>query len=84
MVKGNPFETLKSKKTKTGRFTIVQDQVRVNGYEQPYDYLEIGKLESSEKFAGYKGNLYCPDINSRKCLDISSRKMLDMDKEGEV
>lgn len=44
MVKGNPFETLKSKKTKTGRFTIVQDQVRVNGYEQPYDYLEIGNL----------------------------------------
>lgn len=37
----NPFETLESVKTKTGRFTIVQDQVRVNGHRQPYDYLEI-------------------------------------------
>lgn len=36
-----PFETLESVKTKTGRFTIVQDQVRVNGHRQPYDYLEI-------------------------------------------
>ena len=37
----SPFETLESVKTKTGRFTIVQDQVRVNGHRQPYDYLEI-------------------------------------------
>lgn len=36
-----PFETLESKKIKSGRFTIVQDRVRVNGCEQPYDYLEI-------------------------------------------
>lgn len=36
-----PFETLDSKKLKAGRFIIVQDRVRVNGYEQPYDYLEI-------------------------------------------
>ena len=36
-----PFETLETKKMKAGRFTIVQDCVRVNGHEQPYDYLEI-------------------------------------------
>lgn len=36
-----PFETLDSKKIKAGRFTIVQDRVKVNGHEQPYDYLEI-------------------------------------------
>lgn len=36
-----PFETLESEKLKAGRFTIVQDRVRVNGQEQPYDYLEI-------------------------------------------
>lgn len=36
-----PFETLETKKMKAGRFTIVQDCVRVNGQEQPYDYLEI-------------------------------------------
>lgn len=36
-----PFETLESRKIKEGRFTIVQDRVRVNGHEQPYDYLEI-------------------------------------------
>ena len=36
-----PFETLETKKMKAGRFTIVQDRVRVNGHEQPYDYLEI-------------------------------------------
>ncbi len=41
MMHENPFETLESKKIKSGRFTIVQDQVRVNGHEQPYDYLEI-------------------------------------------
>lgn len=37
----NPFTTLRTKKLKTGRFTIVEDLVRVNGHEQPYDYLEI-------------------------------------------
>lgn len=36
-----PFETLESRKVKAGRFTIVQDHVRVNGHEQPYDYMEI-------------------------------------------
>ena len=36
-----PFQTLSSKKIQAGRFTVVQDQVRVNGHEQPYDYLEI-------------------------------------------
>ena len=41
MEKKTPFETLESKKMKAGRFTIVQDRVRVNGHEQPYDYLEI-------------------------------------------
>lgn len=38
---GCPFKTLSSDKVKTGRFTIVQDKVRVNDHEQPYDYLEI-------------------------------------------
>lgn len=37
----NPFTTLDSEKVRTGRFTIVQDRVRVNGREQNYDYLEI-------------------------------------------
>lgn len=37
----NPFTTLSSSKQKTGRFTIVEDSVRVNGHEQLYDYLEI-------------------------------------------
>lgn len=41
MEKKIPFETLESRKRKIGRFTIVQDRVRVNGYEQSYDYLEI-------------------------------------------
>ena len=41
MEQSNPFETLRSKKVKVGRFTVVEDQVRVNGHEQPYDYLEI-------------------------------------------
>lgn len=41
MEKKIPFETLESKKIKAGRFMIVQDFVRVNGHEQPYDYLEI-------------------------------------------
>lgn len=37
----NPFITLHSEKVRTGRFTIVQDRVEVNGREQNYDYLEI-------------------------------------------
>lgn len=37
----NPFTTLHSEKVHTGRFTIVQDRVRVGGREQNYDYLEI-------------------------------------------
>lgn len=37
----NPFQTLESQKIQAGRFSIVQDRVRVNGQEQPYDYLEI-------------------------------------------
>ncbi len=41
MEQSNPFETLRSEKVKVGRFTVVEDQVRVNGHEQPYDYLEI-------------------------------------------
>lgn len=36
-----PFQTLESQKTHIGRFTVVQDRVRVNDCEQPYDYLEI-------------------------------------------
>ena len=39
--KYSPFETLTSKKVQAGRFTIVQDQVKVNKHQQPYDYLEI-------------------------------------------
>lgn len=41
MSEKNPFETLKTGKVQAGRFRIVQDQVRVGGQEQPYDYLEI-------------------------------------------
>ncbi|MDO4340069.1 MAG: NUDIX hydrolase [Eubacteriales bacterium] len=37
----HPFKKLSGRKVKTGRFVIVQDQVLVNGKEQPYDYLEI-------------------------------------------
>lgn len=37
----SPFTTLRSEKVHAGRFTIVQDKVRVNGREQNYDYLEI-------------------------------------------
>lgn len=37
----NPFETITSKKQTSGRFTIVSDQVRVNGKICPYDYLEM-------------------------------------------
>lgn len=37
----NPFETIKSKKIKLGRFRVVQDEVRVNGDIRPYDYFEM-------------------------------------------
>lgn len=37
----NPFTTLRSEKVQTGRFTVVQDRVRVKEREQNYDYLEI-------------------------------------------
>lgn len=37
------FDTLKSERVNVGRFTVVEDRVRINGYEQPYDYLEIGE-----------------------------------------
>lgn len=37
----NPFETLSGKVISCGRFTIVSDTVRVNGHEQPYDYIRI-------------------------------------------
>ena len=33
----NSFETIKSEKTKLGRFNVVQDEVRVNGNIRPYD-----------------------------------------------
>ncbi len=36
-----PFERLSGCETKAGRFTVVQDTVRVNGNIQPYDYLKI-------------------------------------------
>ncbi|MGN0333480.1 MAG: glycoside hydrolase family 9 protein [Lachnospiraceae bacterium] len=36
-----PFETISSQKNTSGRFTIVSDQVRVNGKICPYDYLEM-------------------------------------------
>ncbi|MGN0405810.1 MAG: NUDIX hydrolase [Bariatricus sp.] len=41
MKKENPFETITSEKKTMGRFTIVSDQVRVNGKLCPYDYLEM-------------------------------------------
>ena len=50
-----PFETLESEKVKAGRFTIVQDHVRVNGHEQPYDYLEIREGVSILPF--HNGNI---------------------------
>lgn len=37
----NPFETISSQKNIMGRFTIVSDQVKVNGKICPYDYLEM-------------------------------------------
>ena len=50
-----PFETLESEKVKAGRFTIVQDRVRVNGHEQPYDYLAIREGVSILPF--HNGNI---------------------------
>lgn len=37
----SPFETVESEKIKLGRFTLVQDKVRVKNQIRPYDYLEI-------------------------------------------
>lgn len=37
----HPFQTITSKKIKTGRFIIVSDEVRVHGKLCPYDYLEM-------------------------------------------
>lgn len=55
MEQSSPFETLKSEKIKVGRFTVVEDQVRVNGHEQPYDYLEI--REGVSILPVHKGNI---------------------------
>lgn len=41
MNKGNPFETISTKRRKLGRFTIVSNQIKVNGKICPYDYMEI-------------------------------------------
>lgn len=38
---GEPFQTLASEKINVGYFTVVKNRVKVNGHEQPYDYLEI-------------------------------------------
>ena len=37
----SPFETVESEKIKLGRFTLVQDKVRVKNQIRPYDYLEM-------------------------------------------
>lgn len=37
----SPFQTLSHHKKEIGRFTVIQDRVRVNEHEQMYDYLEI-------------------------------------------
>ena len=37
----NPFETISTERKTLGRFTVVSDQVKVNGKVCPYDYLEI-------------------------------------------
>lgn len=54
MEERTPFETIRSKKMKAGRFTIVQDTVRVNTCEQPYDYLEIREGVSILPLSGDK------------------------------
>lgn len=36
-----PFQRLESDRRKVGRFIVTEDRVRVNGQEQPYDYLEV-------------------------------------------
>lgn len=41
MNKDNPFETISTERRTSGRFTIVSNQVKVNGVIRPYDYLEI-------------------------------------------
>ena len=37
----SPFETVESEKIKLGRFTLVQDKVRVKNQIRPYDYPEM-------------------------------------------
>lgn len=39
----HPFKTLVTEEKKVGRFTVVQDQVAVQGEFCPYDYLKIGE-----------------------------------------
>jgi glyoxylase-like metal-dependent hydrolase (beta-lactamase superfamily II)/8-oxo-dGTP pyrophosphatase MutT (NUDIX family) len=48
-----PFTTLESRESQEGRFTIVRDQVKINGYQQPYDYL---KIRSGVSVLPVKGN----------------------------
>ena len=38
-----PFETISTERKTLGRFTVVSDQVKVNGKVCPYDYLEINE-----------------------------------------
>ena len=41
MNQDSPFETISTERKTLGRFTVVSDQVKVNGKVCPYDYLEI-------------------------------------------
>ena len=41
MNQDSPFETISTERKTWGRFTVVSDQVKVNGKVCPYDYLEI-------------------------------------------
>lgn len=41
MRQDSPFETISTERKTLGRFTVVSDQVKVNGKVCPYDYLEI-------------------------------------------
>lgn len=51
----SPFHTLSSEKIRMGRFTVVEDRVRVHAQEQPYDYLEIKEGVCILPF--YRGNV---------------------------
>ena len=48
----SPFETVESEKIKLGRFTLVQDKVRVKNQIRPYDYLEMIEGVSILPFRG--------------------------------